>query len=117
MPSSVVVELDIFSGMPNPTWTLTELEADHLVKRLAALPRAPARPWQGNLGYRGFVVQLTQGPDAQSARIQAGTAHISSPGTSVYAHDAHRALERWLLHTGRPHLKDEVFEAAARELP
>ena len=117
MPASVEVELDIFSGMPNPRWTLTRAEADHLVERLAALPRAPARSWQGNLGYRGFVVQLAQGPDAQSARIQAGTAHIASPGTSVYAHDAHRELERWLLDTGRPHLKDEVFQAAARELP
>jgi hypothetical protein len=117
MPASVEVELDIFSGMPNPTWTLTEADADHLVKRLAALPRAPARPWEGNLGYRGFVVQVRRGAAVQSARIQSGTAHMSSPGTSLYAHDAGRGLERWLLHTGRPHLKDEVFQAAARELP
>jgi hypothetical protein len=113
MPASVEVELDIFSGLPNPTWTLAGAEADQFAERLAALPRAPARPWQDKLGYRGFVVQLAQG----TARIQAGTVHISARGTSVYAHDLHRELERWLLHTGRPHLKNEVFQAAARELP
>ena len=57
MPAHCEVELDIFSGMPNPTWTLTNAEADNFVKQLAALPRTSARELSGNLGYRGFIVQ------------------------------------------------------------
>ena len=37
MPVHVEVELDIFSGMPNPTWVLTNAEADSFVKQLAAV--------------------------------------------------------------------------------
>ena len=33
------IELDIFSGMPNPTWILPEKEEAALFERLAADPR------------------------------------------------------------------------------
>jgi hypothetical protein len=110
------VELDIFSGMPNPTWILTNAEADSFVKQLAALPQAPASELSGNLGYRGFIVQCTQGADAQLIHIQKGNVHISKDATNVYAFDKDRELERWLLNTGRPHLKDEIFQIVEREL-
>lgn len=113
MAASVEVELAIFSGLPNPTWILGGAESDQFTERLAALPRAPARSWQDKLGYRGFVVRLAQG----TARIQGGMVRVCAPGMNIYANDIHRELERWLLHTGRLHLKDEVFQAAARELP
>ena len=58
MPARVEVELDIFSGMPNPTWVLTDAEADSFVKQLAAAPPGPATELSGNLGYRGFIVQV-----------------------------------------------------------
>ncbi|MCI0743086.1 MAG: hypothetical protein L0Y72_28995 [Gemmataceae bacterium] len=116
MPARVEVEFDIYSGMPNPTWVLTEAEADFFVKQLAALERAPATELSGNLGYRGFIVQVTEGADTQLVRIQAGVVHISKGATNVYAYDVDRALERWLLNTGRPHLKKEHFQIAERAL-
>lgn len=109
------VELDIFSGMPNPTWVLTNAEADTLVKKLAGLSRTSATELSGNLGYRGFIVQCTQGADAQLIRIQAGTVHISEGARNVYAYDKDRQIERWLLNTGKPHLNNELFEIAERE--
>lgn len=117
MHASVEVELDIFSGMPNPTWALTEVAADQFVEKLDALPRGEARDYQGNLGYRGFVVQLVQPGGVRSVRIQTGTVQVSSSGTSVYLRDAQRELERWLLLTGRSRVKDEVFQAVLHELP
>ena len=83
MPARVEVELDIFSGMPNPTWVLTDAEADSFVKQLAAAPPGPATELSGNLGYRGFIVQVTQGADTQLIHIQAGTIHISKGATQV----------------------------------
>lgn len=115
MPARCEVELDIFSGMPNPAWILTDAEADGFVKQLAALSRTSARELSGNLGYRGFIVQCTQGADTQLIRVQKGIAHISKGVTNVHACDENRQLERWLLNTGRPHLKDELFQIAERE--
>ena len=116
MPAHGEVELDIFSGMPNPTWILTNAEADSFVKQLAALPRSSARELSGNLGYRGFIVRITQGADTQLIRIQTGTVHISKGATNLYARDADRALERWLLNTGRPHLKSDIISIVEREV-
>jgi hypothetical protein len=116
MPVRGEVELDIFSGMPNPTWTLTNAEADELVQQLAALPRTSPSELSGNLGYRGFVVRLTRGADTELIRIQTGIVHISKGATDLYASDADRALERWLLNTGRPHLKGEIVEIVEREV-
>src|SRR5271168_1368039 len=104
------VELDIFSGMPNPTWILTNDEAGSFVKQLAALPRASARKLSGNLGYRGFIVQCTRGAGTQWIRIQNGIVHVSKDGETVYAFDKNRELERQLFNTGKPHLNNELLQ-------
>ena len=114
--SRVEVELDIFSGMPNPTWILTSDEADRFVKQVAVLQPIAARERSGNLGYRGFIVHVTHGAHTQSIRIQTGIVEISKAGTSSFADDRDRRLERWLLNTGRPHLKNEIFQIVEREL-
>jgi hypothetical protein len=115
MPPRVEVELDIFSGMPNPAWVLTDAEADSFVRKLAALSQASATELSGNLGYRGFIVQVTEGANSSLIRIQNGKVHISKGATNLYAYDKDRELERWLLNTGKPHLKNELFEIAERE--
>src|SRR5262245_53930884 len=55
------VELDIFSGMPNPVWILSEREERELYDRLTAEPSqvspAYAADEQFSLGYRGFIVR------------------------------------------------------------
>ena len=116
MPMRCEVELDIFSGMPNPTWILTEAEADSFARQLAALPRTSARELAGNLGYRGFIVQCAEGADTQLIRVQKGTVQISKDARTEYAFDVGRELERWLLDTGKPHLTNELFQIAEREV-
>jgi hypothetical protein len=116
IPAHCEVELDIFSGMPNPAWVLTNAEADSLVKQLLALERISAREMSGNLGYRGFIVHCTQGTITQVVRIQHGIVHIAENAIDVYAYDRDRETERWLLNTGKPHVKNELFQIAEREL-
>ena len=115
MAASCEVELDIFSGMPNPTWSLTNAAADSFLKQLAALPPASATELSGNLGYRGFIVQCREGNNQRLIRVQNGIVHISEGETNVYAYDNNRELEHWVLNTGRPHLKDEIYQIAERE--
>lgn len=52
------VELDIFSGRPNPTWNLSDKEEKELLDRIAADPKLmlPEGATNGRLGYRGYVV-------------------------------------------------------------
>ena len=116
MSAHVEVELDIFSGMPNPTWVLSNAEAESFLQQLAALSQSSARELRGNLGYRGFSLQVTQVNDTQLIRIQSGTVHISKGAANVFLCDKDRELERWLLNTGKPHLTNELFQIAAREL-
>jgi hypothetical protein len=115
MSPRVDVELDIFSGMPNPTWTLTNDEAESFVKQLSALPQTSAREVTGNLGYRGFIVSMTEGTDERVIRVQNGAVHVCKGKTTVYADDTGRKLERWLLDTGKAHLNDELFHLVERE--
>ena len=116
MAARCEVELDIFSGMPNPAWTLTEFEADSFVQQVTALPQDQARDLAGNLGYRGFIVQCTQGTGTRVVSIQAGIVKITEGATTAHARDEARKLERWLLGTGKPHLRPEIFQIVEREL-
>jgi hypothetical protein len=57
----VEVELDVFSGRPNPRWSLDPVVAERLAAVLHALSTEGGRPSRGGwglpgLGYRGFVV-------------------------------------------------------------
>ena len=51
----IEIELDIFSGRPNPTWTLSGEAAERLWSLLKGLePAPPEEP--PDLGYRGFLL-------------------------------------------------------------
>jgi hypothetical protein len=52
------VELDIFSGRPNPLWILSGKEEKELLDRITAEPKLmlPTEATSGRLGYRGYIV-------------------------------------------------------------
>ena len=109
MAMKVEVEVDLFSGRPNPVWTLPEAEAAVLLQKLDALPAAPARALSGDLGYRGLLVRVTGGPRERRLSIQQGVIRVEEDETPAFLEDDGRALERWLLQTGRPFLSGELF--------
>ena len=55
------VELDIFSGMPNPAWVLSKRQEKTLYELLSAEPSqispVPILSKQFGLGYRGLIVR------------------------------------------------------------
>lgn len=59
------VELDIFSGMPNPTWVLTEQEEQELLDRIIAQPNLMRSPDSAPdlLGYRGMLIYVEKEDD------------------------------------------------------
>jgi hypothetical protein len=110
MRIQIEVELDIFSGMPNPVWILTNYQADIFMKDLFALSPVAETKLSGNLGYRGFIVTVAEEHSRQMIRIQNGVVQKEKNEMWLYAADSKRKLERWLLNTGKPHIKAELFQ-------
>ena len=85
------VEIDIFSGRPNPSFQLDQAATARLLQLLDNIQRGrgAAAPRDG-LGFRGFVVSIEGNPDIRVS----GTAVVS--GTDEFT-DSSRAVERLLL--------------------
>jgi hypothetical protein len=114
------VELDIFSGRPNPAWELTEAESAEFLRRFRALPGAPAGqavPDEGKLGYRGLIVTGDGGIESFASIVVAGGVALGRKpsGSQVYL-DKDQSLERWLVSAGRARLEPDVYNEVAKEL-
>jgi hypothetical protein len=108
--TNVVVEIDIFSGMPNPAWTLSEAQANEFLAKLGELPETKGKSRSGNLGYAGLIVRMEQGANKE-LHIQNGFVEIrGATGSSRFLLDPKRSLERWLLATGRASVDKTVLE-------
>lgn len=96
---SMLVELDVFSGRPNPEWTLTAAEAAKLEVITTSLPVAAAPPpsFEG-LGYRGIVVR-NPADSGWSLVAFRDTVRIRTQGKSEVRADPEAKVERWLLGT------------------
>lgn len=86
------VELDAFSGRPNPRWTLTETEAAELRRLITGLAPAPGGGSFSppGLGYRGFRLE---GADGETYRAYRG---LVQSAVRLLA-DPDRRVERFLL--------------------
>lgn len=121
------VTADLFSGRPNPWWTLRPDEANALLSRLHALPPAPgAAPADGDedgdeedggLGYRGLRVSPERHALAgwDELRVGGGRVRAVSPGRRDLFTDAGGALEAWLVETGRGRVAPEIHQVLRRE--
>lgn len=97
---SVRVSLGIYSGRPDPAWTLTDAQAVALDRALAALPRAVGEPPSGGLGYHGFTII---GP-AGTLVAYRGAVAAPGEGRRAFLSDPALTIERFLLETGATHL-------------
>ena len=109
----VTVEIDIFSGMPNPEWTLSEPDAAVFLDKLSGLQRLEARPRSSKLGYRGMAVRTGTGGGMY---VQRGVIERNVGATTTFLLDPERSLERWLIGTGRKFLSPAVLEAIDADL-
>jgi hypothetical protein len=105
------VTLGIFSGMPDPTWTLTVEQSNQLSALVAGLGRADGAAPVGGLGYHGFTIV---GVDGTFVAFEGIVAHTSDPAYLLV--DPQRSAERFLLDTARPHLAPEEIAAVNEAL-
>jgi hypothetical protein len=117
-PTAAVVTLDVFSGQPNPHWTLGQEELATLLGRLDKLA-----PWQGRppgvpgLGYRGIETVLRGGASGEvTLTVARGVVRRASAVGADTLADPGRGLERWLFATGAAHLPPPVMAYVSREI-
>jgi len=92
----------VYSGRPNPTWTLSEEESAELAAWLKDLPETDRPAPEGGLGYRGFVISSPgrPGPLPPHIRVGGGIVAIQEDGQLRPYRDT-RQIERWLLEHAR----------------
>lgn len=109
----MTVELDAFSGRPNPVWTLTAADAGELAALLRDLPEASdASLPEPTLGYRGFRVRNPGGEGGVPERL-----YVSRGGVLRVFEDAERGrtlrddagVEAWLISIARRQGHGSVF--------
>ncbi|HYL77918.1 MAG TPA: hypothetical protein VEU96_27140 [Bryobacteraceae bacterium] len=76
--AKVDVELDAFSGRPNPKWTLSADKASRILKQIASLPETNDTLHIPDLGFRGFVLRS----GGRSIRVFGGLVTIESAGVT-----------------------------------
>lgn len=107
------VTLGIYSGRPDPGWTLTPDQADELAGALARLRRVDEPAPAGGLGYHGFTVVTPE----RTLVAYDGKVTSTLPGSSYVLDDPERTIERFLLATAPPQVtaeeRREVSDALA----
>jgi hypothetical protein len=116
---TVQVELDAFSGRPNPRWDMRGPQAAEFVKRLHTLRMLEANgSIADGLGYRGFIIrsngERVNGYD--EIRLYRGTVIARRGDRSERFSDPERGLERWLLDSARGHVDEPVLQHISRDI-
>jgi len=108
----MVVTALVYSGIPNPSWTIPEARAAEVSRAIAGIPRLDRDcPPQGGLGYSGVRVDIPDRGGAERTWIFAKGVAVS--GDHCYA-DSGRKIERLLLESGRGRVDAALLETMLR---
>jgi hypothetical protein len=111
------VSLGIYSGRPDPSWALTDVQAAEFRRLVEGLPTATVGPASGGLGYHGFTVTL-EGSGAGPRTLVAFDGLVAEPGMGPRLAwlDPDGRVERFLLATGGPALAPEIVDAVTADI-
>ena len=107
------IQIDMFSGRPNPSWEITAAEADQVRASFRQLPERQAGARSERLGYRGLIVNGDGVRDLGLTRILIGGGVVIAEGFQGvrYFSDADRSVERQIFQTGRTRLDPTDYAA------
>ena len=118
----MIVTLDIFSGRPNPSWTLSEGEQKQLLDRVTGRAVAPVEAAEFALGYRGLVVQTAE-DDVKGLPQQFRIAGVTPTGEAsrvtgdrALSLDEENEVAQFLLTLGHAEVPDDLQQFVAGAL-
>jgi hypothetical protein len=110
------VNIDLYSGRPNPSWDLSSDETIRLLSLVEALTPTGTAPPSDGLGYRGVTVTVQTTP-VQTFAVANGFVQVKEEGKALrFLHDPQRSVERWLLETGRGRLEADLLDSLLGQL-
>jgi hypothetical protein len=116
--SNAVVTLDVYSGRPNPTWTLSGAVAAELLARLQGLEASEvSTPEFDGLGYRAVRAELQE--QAKCVAVLSawrGVVTVEQAGQRFRYADTNRQFELWLVDSGTGHVPPEVLQYVAGQI-
>jgi hypothetical protein len=117
--AGVRLEVDLYSGRPNPTADLGTEVADELRRRIAALQPVPdpTTSPSDRLGYRGLRATFTSADGPAEVFVSNGTVTVrNTTGGEQRLADPGRNLERWLIGAAAGDLGATEVAAVQAEL-
>lgn len=117
-PDPALVTLLVFSGRPNPVWTLTAAQEAELLRRIQDLPAIDQPPAEtGGLGYSGFALLLADAAGGTSQRFEVwnGVVRVERDDQFTWLADEERALELWLFEQSAQHIDNAIFNQIRTE--
>ncbi len=115
---ATLVTLDIFSGRPNPTWELTDEQANQLKDKIYGLTEKALLKTPGiyyGLGYRGFIIETLGDKNLPNEMIV--NANLVDLGWTRESYiDKNHEIELWLLETAGELIDDEIKSVAIEEI-
>lgn len=117
------IEVKIFSGLPNPTWRLSEQESLEFIGMLKKINKSnveelPEQLPRGDLGYQGFLVMREQHDPGRFREVWVKGNFVllqKDIRKGVYL-DVNRRLERWLLASGKTRIDTDLWEHIKSEM-
>jgi hypothetical protein len=112
------VQLDVFSGLPNPCWELTSAQTAEFrvlfgsLSEIASLKHPPDK-----LGYRGMIAVELENliPGYNDIVAYSGMVWARRGGEILRFSDKGRVLEGWLFQTGKPWIDPELYHELRAE--
>jgi hypothetical protein len=135
---ALTVEIDVYSGRPNPKVTLTPAELAGLGRKIRSLCTAPdvatqpKKPYPSVLGYRGLhIARSSKAGTAHSMSLARRTVHFAKDNAplvcqdvmqkaagALYVDDANGELERLLIELAHNKgvISDDLYQFIVVEL-
>lgn len=113
------IEVKIFSGLPNPTWRLSEQESLEFIGMLKKINKSNVEELpRDNLGYQGFLVMREQHDPGKFREVwvKGNIVLLKKDIRKAVYLDDNRRLERWLLASGKTRIDTDLWELIMSEM-
>ena len=107
LPDRAQVEIDVFSGRPNPMWELRRTDLTALLRLLEKARKVKTAAGAADgLGFRGFKVSFTTRGTQRELHVKG---NFVSDGPKRFSDD-HKTIEKFLLAKMPPELHDQLVD-------